>query len=237
MDVIKVSNLVKIYKQGSLEVKALNNINLTIAEREFTSIMGASGSGKSTMMNILGCLDRPTSGAYQLEDIDVSQLRDDKLAVIRNKKIGFVFQSFNLLPKLTSLENVELPMVYAGVSAYARRKKAMEALEKVGLADRVKHKPNELSGGQRQRVAIARSLVNDPSLILADEPTGNLDSQSGDEIMAIFKGLNDDGATIVVVTHEPDIARQTKRIVTFKDGGIISDNLVFISGEAGGVVA
>jgi len=200
--------------------------------------MGASGSGKSTMMNILGCLDRPTSGSYFLEDIDVSKLADSKLAEIRNKKIGFVFQSFNLLPKLNSLENVELPMIYAGLSASARHRKASEALEKVGLSDRVKHRPNELSGGQRQRVAIARSLVNDPSLILADEPTGNLDSQAGDEIMAIFKGLNEDGVTIVVVTHEPDIARQTKRIVSFRDGSIITDNLVYKNeAEAGGVGA
>jgi len=238
MDVIKISNLVKIYNQGELAVKALNNINMTIVEREFTSIMGASGSGKSTMMNILGCLDRPTSGSYWLEGIDVSKLPDSKLAAIRNKKIGFVFQSFNLLPKLNSLENVELPMVYAGVSGSVRHRKASEALEKVGLSDRVKHRPNELSGGQRQRVAIARSLVNDPSLILADEPTGNLDSQAGDEIMAIFKGLNDDGVTIVVVTHEPDIARQTKRIVSFRDGVIITDNLVYKpETEAGGVGA
>jgi len=227
MDVINISDLIKIYKQGELEVKALNGINLIIADKEFTSIMGASGSGKSTMMNILGCLDRPTSGTYRLEETDVSQLRDDKLAAIRNKKIGFVFQSFNLLPKLNALENVELPMVYAGESSARRHKKAVEALDKVGLSDRVKHKPNELSGGQRQRVAIARALVNDPSLLLADEPTGNLDSQAGDEIMGIFKGLNDGGATIVIVTHEPDIARQTKRIVSFRDGCIISDNLVF----------
>jgi len=237
MDIIAISNLVKIYNQGDLAVKALDNINLTIADREFTAIMGASGSGKSTMMNILGCLDRPTSGKYLLEGTDVSQLRDDKLAIIRNKKIGFVFQSYNLLPKLNSLENVELPMVYAGVSASMRHKKATEALRKVGLSDRVKHKPNELSGGQRQRVAIARSLVNDPSLILADEPTGNLDSQAGDEIMAIFKALNDEGVTIVVVTHEPDIARQTKRIVNFKDGKIISDNLVFMPEANGGAYA
>ena len=236
MDVISISNLIKIYKQGSLEVKALNNINLLITDKEFTSIMGASGSGKSTMMNILGCLDRPTSGTYRLENIDVSQLRDDKLAEIRNRKIGFVFQSFNLLPKLNALENVELPMVYAGVPAMIRRKKANEALDKVGLTDRAKHKPNELSGGQKQRVAIARALVNDPSLLLADEPTGNLDSQSGDEIMAIFKALNDDGVTIIVVTHEPEIAHQTKRIVTFKDGCIISDHQV-TQPETGGADA
>jgi len=238
MDIISISNLVKIYDAGDLAVKALDNINMTIIDKEFTSIMGASGSGKSTMMNILGCLDRPTSGTYRLEGIDVSQLSDNKLAAIRNKKIGFVFQTFNLLPKLNAFENVELPMVYAGASASVRRKKALDALEKVGLADRVKHKPSELSGGQRQRVAIARALVNDPSLLLADEPTGNLDTKAGDEIMAIFKSLNNDGATIVVVTHEPDIARQTKRIINFRDGCIISDNLVYMADkETGGAGA
>ncbi|MDR2648565.1 MAG: ABC transporter ATP-binding protein [Clostridiales bacterium] len=234
MNVINITNLIKIYKQGDLEVKALSGINLDIANKEFTSIMGASGSGKSTMMNILGCLDHPTSGSYLLEETDVSQLRDDKLASIRNKKIGFVFQSFNLLPKLTAFENVELPMIYAGVSISARRRKAGEAMEKVGLTDRMKHRPNELSGGQRQRVAIARALVNDPSLLLADEPTGNLDTQSGEEIMTIFKSLNEDGVTIVMVTHEQDVAAHSKRIVTFKDGVIISDKPVALGiGGAG----
>jgi putative ABC transport system ATP-binding protein len=195
--------------------------------------MGASGSGKSTMMNIIGCLDRPTSGTYLLGDVNVSGLDDDKLAVIRNKKIGFVFQSFNLLPKLSAYENVELPMIYAGVSASSRRAKTLDALDKVGLTKRMKHKPNELSGGQRQRVAIARALVNNPALLLADEPTGNLDSQSGDEIIAIFKSLNSDGVTIVMVTHEPDVACHTKRIVTFKDGSIISDKIVDQQQETG----
>ena len=188
--------------------------------------MGSSGSGKSTMMNILGCLDKPTSGTYMLDGIDVSKMNDNQLSEIRNKKIGFVFQSFNLLPKLSSIENVELPMVYAGVPADVRHKKAMEALERVGLGGRVKHKPNELSGGQRQRVAIARSLVNGPAIILADEPTGNLDSKSTIEIIDIFQQLNNEGATIVMVTHEPDVAVHTKRIVTFKDGKEISDEIV-----------
>lgn len=178
------------------------------------------------MMNILGCLDKPTSGSYILDDIDISKTPDKKLSEIRNKKIGFVFQSFNLLPKLNALENVELPMVYAGVDGSTRRKKAMEALERVGLEKRVNHKPNELSGGQRQRVAIARALVNSPSIILADEPTGNLDSKSTFEIIDIFQQLNNEGATIVMVTHEPDVAAYTKRIVTFKDGKAISDEPV-----------
>jgi len=233
MDVISISDLTKIYKQGALEVKALDEISFKVVEKEFTSIMGASGSGKSTMMNIIGCLDRPTFGTYLLGDVNVSQLDDDKLAVIRNKKIGFVFQSFNLLPKLSAYENVELPMIYAGASSSARRAKALDALEKVGLTERMKHRPNELSGGQRQRVAIARALVNNPALLLADEPTGNLDSHSGDEIIAIFKSLNNDGVTIVMVTHEPDVACHTKRIVTFRDGSIISDKEVSQQGDGG----
>ncbi len=214
------------YRQGALEVEALAGVDLWVKPGEFVSIMGASGSGKSTMMNILGCLDKPTSGTYILDGIDISKTPDSKLSEIRNKKIGFVFQSFNLLPKLTALENVELPMVYAGIDGASRRKKAMEALDRVGLTKRVHHKPNELSGGQRQRVAIARSLVNNPSIILADEPTGNLDSKSTFEIIGIFQQLNDEGATIVMVTHEPDVAAYTKRIVTFRDGKAISDELV-----------
>ncbi|NMA84710.1 MAG: ABC transporter ATP-binding protein [Epulopiscium sp.] len=223
---IEIKKLTKIYENGKFEVRALNEVSFTVNEKEFVSIMGASGSGKSTMMNIIGCLDRSTGGEYFLENINISGLKDDELAVIRNKKIGFVFQSFNLLPKLTALENVELPMVYAGVGGKERRERAMEALRKVGLEDRVQHKPNELSGGQKQRVAIARALVNDPAILLADEPTGNLDSRSGEEIMGIFQDLNKEGATIVMVTHEPEIAAYTKRIVTFRDGEIISDEMV-----------
>lgn len=196
--------------------------------------MGSSGSGKSTLMNILGCLDKPTSGDYILDGINISKVKDSQLSQIRNKKIGFVFQSFNLLPKLNALENVELPMVYAGIDSATRRKKAENTLEWVGLAGRMKHKPNEMSGGQRQRVAIARALVNDPAIILADEPTGNLDSKSTLEIIDIFQRLNEGGATIVMVTHEPDVAEYTKRIVTFKDGHKISDEIVENPKIAGG---
>lgn len=225
-EMIKVESLNKIYENGRIQVAALKNINLTVSQGEFVAIMGASGSGKSTLMNILGCLDRANSGKYFLEQVDVSSLNDDELAKIRNLKIGFVFQAFNLLPKLTALENVELPMIYAGAKHKERREKALAALDKVGLSDRVLHLPNELSGGQKQRVAIARALVNSPSILLADEPTGNLDSKSSEEIMGIFQKLNDEGVTIVMVTHEPEIAHHTKRIVTFKDGEIITDKFV-----------
>ena len=223
---IKIENLTKVYKNGKIEVEALKAINLHVQQREFVSIMGPSGSGKSTFMNILGCLDRATNGFYVLDGKDISEVNDKELARIRNRKIGFVFQSFNLLPRMTALKNVELPMIYAGFGVKERQEKALKALEKVGLSDRVEHKPNELSGGQKQRVAIARALVNSPAILLADEPTGNLDSHSGEEIMAIFQSLNNEGVTIVLVTHEPDIAQHTKRIVAFKDGEIIKDEIV-----------
>lgn len=223
---IKIENLDKVYKNGAIELRALKNVNLTIDNNEFVSIMGPSGSGKSTFMNVLGCLDSITCGTYLLDGVNVADLKEDELAVIRNKKIGFVFQSFNLLPRISTLKNVELPMMYANISPKERREKAIEVLEKVGLGDRLEHKPNELSGGQRQRVAIARALVNSPSILLADEPTGNLDSKSGDEVMDIFQQLNNEGVTIVLVTHELEIAEFSKRIVVFKDGEIIEDRLV-----------
>ncbi len=223
---IEIKNLYKTYSTGKLEVLALKEINFTILKNEFVSIMGPSGSGKSTLMNILGCLDRPSQGNYILDDVDTSELDDVELAKLRNKKIGFVFQSFNLLPRISALHNVELPMIYAGLEVSQRHKKAKEALERVGLGDRMDHKPNELSGGQKQRVAIARALVNNPSIILADEPTGNLDSRSGEEIMQIFQELNSEGATIVLVTHEPDIAQHTKRVITFRDGRLQKDESV-----------
>lgn len=224
--IIKLEDIEKIYDTGAIKLKALNKINLSIEKREFVAIMGASGSGKSTMMNILGCLDGITSGKYYLDGVDISSLDSNELAEIRNKKIGFVFQAFNLLPKITSMANVELPMMYAGVSKEERKIKAQQALERVGLGDRIYHKPTELSGGQKQRVAIARALVNSPSIILADEPTGNLDSKSTVEIMGIFQELNNEGVTVVMVTHEDDVAMHTKRAVVFKDGNIISDKRI-----------
>lgn len=224
--VIEVKDVTKTYEAGKIKFKALKNINLQIEKGEFTSIMGPSGSGKSTFMNILGCLDRMNSGSYFLNGQDVSKLNDKELAFIRNKEIGFVFQAFNLLPRLTILENVELPMIYAGYKHKERRKLAEIALEKVGLTEWLKHKPNEISGGQKQRVAIARAIVNNPAVIMADEPTGNLDTKSSEEIMRVFQNINKEGKTVLMVTHENDIAKHSKRIVTFKDGEIQKDHNV-----------
>ncbi|GLC31002.1 ABC transporter ATP-binding protein [Clostridium omnivorum] len=224
--VIDVKGIVKKYVTGTIDFTALKGIDLTIDKGEFTSIMGPSGSGKSTFMNILGCLDRFDSGTFILNGKNVSNLNDNELAYIRNKEIGFVFQAFNLLPRMTILENVELPMAYAGLPIKERREKALIALEKVGLSDRVKHRPNEISGGQKQRVAIARAIVNSPAVIMADEPTGNLDTKSSVEIMKIFQQLNNEGATVIMVTHEPEIAKHTKRVVRFRDGEIVSDEEV-----------
>jgi putative ABC transport system ATP-binding protein len=220
---LEVKNLVKTYFMDGVSVKALRGINLQFHRGEFTSIMGSSGSGKSTLMHILGCLDRPTSGEYFIEGEDVSNFSKDQLALIRNQKIGFVFQGFNLLSRTSALENVELPMVYAGVIPEVRRDRAMHALESVGLKGREHHHPNQLSGGQQQRVAIARSLVNNPAVILADEPTGNLDSYSSVEVMDIFQSLNEKGISIVLITHEPDIALYSKRVIHLSDGHIVED--------------
>ena len=218
---VKLANISKVYKMGDNEVIALNGVDLDIAEGEFVAIMGPSGSGKSTLMNVLGCLDTPTTGSYLLDNEEVANLSEDVLAKIRNKKIGFVFQNFNLLSRISALENVALPLVYAGVSKTERINRAQELLKMVGLADRQHHMPNELSGGQRQRVAIARALVNNPKIIMADEPTGNLDTKSSVEIMAMFKELYKQGKTIILVTHEPDIAENAKRIITVRDGKIV----------------
>jgi len=220
---IKINELWKIYDTGKIKVPALRGINLSIEKGDFVAIIGASGSGKSTLMNILGCLDRPTKGNYVLDGVATEKLKDEEFAFIRNKKIGFVFQSFNLISRTSALKNVELPLIYGRVDAKKRYELSKKALDRVGLADRMDHKPNELSGGQKQRVAIARALVSNPSIILADEPTGNLDSKSTDEIIKIFKDLNNEGATIIIVTHEHEIAEQAKRIITFRDGHIISD--------------
>lgn len=220
---IALSDVTKIYQMGDSEVAALAGVNLTVKSGEFTAIMGPSGSGKSTLMNILGCLDRPSTGSYLLDGQEVALMSDDQLAVTRNKKIGFVFQNFNLLPRISALQNVALPLVYAGATRKDRDERAMEALKAVGLDNRFHHRPNELSGGQRQRVAIARALVNDPTIIMADEPTGNLDSKSGIEVMSIFEKLNSLGRTILLVTHEPDIAEHARRVIYFRDGLMVRD--------------
>jgi putative ABC transport system ATP-binding protein len=224
--IIHLSNVTRIYEMGTEQVHALLDVSLEIHRNEYVAVMGPSGSGKSTFMNILGCLDTPTAGLYELNGINVSEMNDNELARIRNKEIGFVFQTFNLLPRSDALHNVELPLIYAGVPYDVRRKLAREALEQVGLGDRVHHKPNELSGGQRQRVAIARALVNSPSILLADEPTGNLDTKTGDEIMALLEELHRRGNTIVIVTHEEYIAEHAHRIVRLRDGKIEKDEFV-----------
>jgi putative ABC transport system ATP-binding protein len=220
---IAIRELRRFYQVGTEEVHALNGVDLDIAPNEYLAIMGPSGSGKSTLMNIIGCLDTPTGGSYQLKGVEISSMSDDELARIRNKEIGFVFQTFNLLARADALHNVELPLVYAGLRHEERRRRAREALELVGLADRMKHRPNELSGGQRQRVAIARALVNKPSIILADEPTGNLDTATGEEIMAAFARIWEQGNTVILVTHEADIAAHANRVVRMRDGRIESD--------------
>jgi putative ABC transport system ATP-binding protein len=221
---LEVVNLFKSYRAGDIEVKALRDVCVKIESAEYVSIMGPSGSGKSTLMNLLGCLDTPTSGSYKLDGQEVSALNDDGLAMIRNRKIGFVFQTFNLLPRLTSIANVELPMIYSGLNRKDRREKAIAALEKVGLADRMHHKPNELSGGQIQRVAVARALVNNPSIILADEPTGNLDRETGRDIINLFQKLNSEfGVTLIIVTHDLEVGKSAKRLIQLVDGQIIKD--------------
>ena len=223
---IKIENIVKVYTTGDIQLTALKGVSLHIKPGEFASIMGPSGCGKSTMMNVLGCLDKMTSGQYILNGKDISGLQDNELATIRNKEIGFVFQSFNLLPRINLLDNVELPMVYAGIAPKERRERALEALKKVDLGDRIRHRPNEISGGQKQRVAIARAIVNRPSVILADEPTGNLDTKVTEEIMRIIQKLNKEGTTILMVTHESEVARFSKRIIRMRDGNITDDSPV-----------
>ncbi len=225
--VIEVKNLSRVFKNGDIEVQALKDVSLTIQKGEFVAVMGASGSGKSTLLNILGCLDMPTSGEYYLDGVHVNELDKNELADIRNQKIGFIFQSYNLLARTTALENVELPLIYSRTGRFSNGKEiAKRALEQVGLGDRLEHRPNEMSGGQQQRVAIARALVNDPAIILSDEATGNLDSRSSYEIADLFVQLNDRGTTILMITHEPDIAGFAKRIVTFRDGQIVRDEPV-----------
>jgi putative ABC transport system ATP-binding protein len=221
---IEIQDITKVYRLGDMEVRALDGVSFQVEQGDWVAIMGPSGSGKSTMMNVIGCLDQPTSGSYKLDDQEVARMDDEQLAAVRNRKIGFVFQTFNLLSRTTALQNVELPLTYAG--AKDRQAKAVAVLERVGLGDRLNHHPNELSGGQQQRVAIARALINEPAIILADEPTGNLDSHAGAEIMEIFHQLHAQGMTIVMVTHDPDIGNQCKRIVRIKDGRITSDERV-----------
>jgi putative ABC transport system ATP-binding protein len=220
--IISLQRVTKVYRMGEVEVHALRGIDLEVEEGEFVAVVGASGSGKSTLMNILGCLDVPTTGRYLLQGIDVADLDDDQLAVVRNRLIGFVFQSFNLIPRATALHNVEMPLIYGG-QRRERRDRALAALEAVGLADRAQHLPSELSGGQQQRVAIARALINDPAIVLADEPTGNLDSESSAEIMQVFTELNGEGRTVILITHEADIAAYARRVVRMRDGLIVGD--------------
>lgn len=224
-EVINIKDIRKIYKVGTQEVRALDGVDLFIGRNEYVAIMGPSGSGKSTMMNILGCLDSPTSGQYVLNGTDVSSMVDTQLAEVRNKEIGFIFQSFNLLPRYSALENVALPLIYSGEARSERERRAEEALKSVDLTDRMHHKPNELSGGQRQRVAVARALVNNPSMILADEPTGNLDSKTSNDIMKLFAKIHDNGNTIIIVTHEEEIARHAHRIIRLRDGKVESDEM------------
>jgi putative ABC transport system ATP-binding protein len=223
---IDLTDITKNYRMGEVEFTVLSQVSLSVHKGELIAIMGPSGSGKSTLMNIIGCLDRPSSGRYRFEQREISAMTDDELASIRNGKIGFVFQTFNLLPRFSALKNVEVPLIYSGVPARSRREHAAPLLEKVGLADRMQHKPSELSGGQQQRVAIARALVNNPPLLLADEPTGNLDSRSGEEILNLLTGLNQQGVTIIIVTHDTDVAARCKRILHLKDGRIVSDEAV-----------
>jgi putative ABC transport system ATP-binding protein len=226
LPLIAFQNISRLYQMGSETIHALRDVSLEIERGEYVAIMGPSGSGKSTLMNLVGCLDTPSSGRYELNGTDVSEMNDNELAEIRNREIGFVFQTFNLLPRSTALHNVELPLIYSGLNAEQRRQMALDALDQVGLSDRIHHKPNELSGGQRQRVAVARALVNKPSIVLADEPTGNLDSKTGREILALFDELSRKGNTLIVVTHEEAVARHARRILRIRDGLIASDEVV-----------